>query len=1163
MRLGLFRAASTGRPTPRTGRSWLTRLGTSTIAFALAVLCVALPFWALTDGNLTDAAGWANILALPATVVGLVLTVVGQRQTRRLRDDEPVPPRRRPWMAPPLDRMIERPDVGTELLRTLTEARPTEVALTTELQGAGGFGKTRLATWVCHRPEINERYPGGLLWTVVGQEVGGADLAVRVNDLIFALTGERSTLADPEAAGAELGRLLDEQPPILLIVDDVWDDAQLRPFRFGGRRTTRLVTTRVPDLLPAGGVRIVVDAMSLRQARTLVVHGVPNVPTDLAERLATLAGRWPVLLNLINGVLRRRVRRKQSPPDAARDIIDQLVRDGPATFDPARSADRSQAVSATVGASLRMLTAEDQQRYLDLGMFPEDVEIPVSVLEALWDGNRVHQLCEDLVGLGLVADYRLDAPEARLVLHDIMRAFLQSRRSAGEWSVAHGRLVDAAAHELHSEEGVTPWWLLPDDARYLWRYLPYHLHRAGRPADLLRVVTDLRWVEEKTRRFGSVAAVQADLDLTDQPVAKLLERHLGRAAALLGPIEPPAALGATLASRLHQVAGLEELLEPYRAGLARPRLEPAWPLPDAVEDQSTQTGHSGGVTGCVFSSDQSLLVTVSDDGTVRIWRVADGSQQNVLLGHAGGIWDCAFSPDSALLATASTDRTVRVWNVTTGETVAVLYGHTDWVRSCAFSPDGTLLASTSADGTVRLWGAADWRPLATLHGHTAEVRNCAFSPDGRLLASASNDGTVRVWRSATGTTVAVLAHQGGPVWDCAFAHDGRLLAAATTGLVRLWRTSDWQQAGVLHGRGDEIDSCAFSPDDAQVAGTSYGMVQVWRPAVGPEPTVLGGHTGAVWACAFSPDGTMLATASNDQTARIWRTSDRTTLRVLAGGPSKVNSCAFSPDGRIVATTDYSGAVLLRDVETGHRTGVLRGHDSRAISCAFSPDGRLLATTSKGDVRLWNVGEGSEYATLTGHTDWVRSCMFSPDGTLLATASADRSVRLWSVLDAQPLARFDDAASGFRSCAFSPDGSWMAAGTAVGAVRLWRPRDGRTATITGHTGGVHSCAFSPDGSLLATVSGDRTVRLWRTADHTLYASLSGHTSWADRCAFSPDGSLLATVSNDQTIRLWEVKTGTCVCALRVGGPLSWVAWHPDGTRLCAVGGVGTYVLRYLP
>lgn len=106
-----------------------------------------------------------------------------------------------------------------------------EVGLTTGLAGAGGFGKTRLATWVCHRPEIEQRYPGGLLWATVGQEVRGVDLAERINDLAFSLCGQRPAISDPATAGAELGRLLDEREPVLLVIDDGWEEAQLRSFQ--------------------------------------------------------------------------------------------------------------------------------------------------------------------------------------------------------------------------------------------------------------------------------------------------------------------------------------------------------------------------------------------------------------------------------------------------------------------------------------------------------------------------------------------------------------------------------------------------------------------------------------------------------------------------------------------------------------------------------------------------------------------------------------------------------------------------------------------------------------------------------------------------------------------------------------------------------------------
>ncbi len=1140
-------------------------MGWLLLGSALIVVSVALPAWALAAGDLNAVAGWANILALPVSVLGLVFIVAdraGARGTVHTVDG------RRPWMAPPLDRMVERPELGGRLVAALTAPGSAVVGLTTGLHGAGGFGKTRLATWACHRPEIDRRYPGGLLWVAVGQEVRGADLAVRINDLAFALSGQRPAIFDPDAAGAELGRLLNERDPVLLVIDDVWDEAQLRPFRIGGQPCTRLVTTRVPELLSGRGPRIAVDEMSADQARQLVAGEVVGLPAEAADRLARLAGRWPVLLNLVNGALRRRVARGQPPQRAAEEIARRLAVEGPAAFDPARPADRSRAVAATVEASLALLDPAGRERYLDLAIFPEDVDIPLDVLGLLWPGCRVDALSEELVGLGLVADYRLDPPGPRLVVHDVMRAYLRTARSATEHAAVHRRLTGTAAAVLphRDERAPVAWWLLPADAGYLWRYLPHHLDQAGQGGELTGLVCDLRWVEAKTRRFGSVVAVEADLQLVDTPTATALRQALRRAAPLLGPIEPPAALGATLASRLQAVPGLHALVNGYRAALPRPLLEPVWPLPDQPDsDQpAVASGHAGMVTGCAFSPDGALLATTSDDGTTRVWQVADGTERAVLTGHTGGVWGCAFSPDGRLLATAGNDRTARLWQVATGAEVAVLSGHTGWVTSCAFSPDGALLATTSDDGTARLWEVAQGTLRAVLSGHTGRKWRCAFSTDGVLLATASADQTVRLWQVANGTEHRLLASHASGAWGCAFAPDNRLLATGgDDGTVRIWRVADGTEHAVLSGHTDRVWDCVFSPDGTLLAATNRREVRLWKVATGTQAAVLTGHP--VWDCAFSPDGAMLATAGADGTARLWDVATGAEMAVLTGRTSLVTDCAFSPDGILLATAREDGTIQLWQVADVSHHQTLTGHGDRVRGLAFSPDGTVLATAGyDGTARLWRVIDGSPVAVLTGHPDGVSCCAFSPDGTLLATAGYEGTALLWQVADGTRRQALTGHTWRVNACRFSPDGTLLATVSIDRTVRLWRVADGTTANVlTGHTDTIDSCTFSPDGAPLATTSDDQTVRLWNIPDGTAHSVLTGHTSWVEGSAFSPDGTLLATTGHDGTVRLWQIPSGSCHCALRLAGPLFGIVWHPSGTILCTVGGPAIHLLAYRP
>ena len=165
------------------------------------------------------------------------------------------------------------------------------------------------------------------------------------------------------------------------------------------------------------------------------------------------------------------------------------------------------------------------------------------------------------------------------------------------------------------------------------------------------------------------------------------------------------------------------------------------------------------------------VLTASQDDQLRLWKVRDGSSQD-LPGAPAQVQDAAFSPNGKLVAAAQ-QKTIRVWRTVTLEEVAEMRGHQDWVNQIDFREDGRNLLSASSDGTARVWETGSGLSLMALRGHSASVDQAGFVGDGTLAVTVSQDGTARTWDVGTGTE---LRRHGKRVTDLALSSDGKTVA---------------------------------------------------------------------------------------------------------------------------------------------------------------------------------------------------------------------------------------------------------------------------------------------------------------------------------------------------------------------------------------------------
>ena len=323
--------------------------------------------------------------------------------------------------------------------------------------------------------------------------------------------------------------------------------------------------------------------------------------------------------------------------------------------------------------------------------------------------------------------------------------------------------------------------------------------------------------------------------------------------------------------------------------------------------------------------------------------------------------------------------------------------------------------------------------------------------------------------------------------------------------------------GIRVSHKQAVHAVAFSPDGSLLAtGSDDGTARVVEARTGHEVARVT-HPRPVRAVAFSPDGSLLATASFDGTARVVEAGGGDEVaRVTHSGP--VRAVAFSPDGFLLATGSFDATARVVEARTSHEVAhVTHGQPVRAV--AFSPEGSLLATGSlDGTARVVEAGTGDEVARVT-HSRPVRAVAFSPDGSLLATGSDDATARVVEARTGHEL--HCTRGKEVLALAFSPDGSLLATGSLDGTARLVEARTGDEVARVTHSRLVRAVSFSPDGSLLATASVDGTARLVeeRTGDEVARVT---HSRLVRAVTFSPDGSLLATGSFDSTARVVELR-----------------------------------------
>ncbi|MGP3960666.1 BTAD domain-containing putative transcriptional regulator [Nonomuraea sp. 3N208] len=435
--------------------------------------------------------------ALRAIHAGILRAEAGLRPSVEGRPSRRGVPRRLP---PAPAAFIGREALAAEAAEVLTGGADRTAPPIVAVTGAGGVGKSAFAVHVAHL--VRDSYPGGQLYLRLhGTSPHPTDPGAALARFLRALGIAPGDLPRGLDERAELYRDVLSDRRVLVVLDDVADERQLRPLLPADPRCAVLLTSRrrlagIEDVRPVP-LDVLSTDESLDLLRGLLDDDRAEAEPEAAAELVAHCGGLPLALRVAAARLRHRPRTRLA------DLAAQLGRD---RLDWLEAGDV--AVRASIALSYRQLGTGQRRLFRRLGL-PATPEFTGWTAAALLDGGgeAADRLLDDLVEVHLVEHVGRGITGPRYRLHDLV--YLVARELAVQEEPEQERqaALGRALHGWHdvaaaADARLPHWYGLDPEPEPEWR-VPATTRQAA-------ALDPMTWFGEEAHLLGAAVRQAAD-----------------------------------------------------------------------------------------------------------------------------------------------------------------------------------------------------------------------------------------------------------------------------------------------------------------------------------------------------------------------------------------------------------------------------------------------------------------------------------------------------------------------------------------------------------------------------------------------------------------------------------------------------------------------------
>lgn len=630
-----------------------------------------------------------------------------------------------------------------------------------------------------------------------------------------------------------------------------------------------------------------------------------------------------------------------------------------------------------------------------------------------------------------------------------------------------------------------------------------------------------------------------------------------------------------------------------------------------LQYQETYFYHEGDVLQASWNADETQIITVSSDDTIRLWDVETGAiiREFRHEGLNGNIW----SEDQTRLVTWSRNGTLHIWDVTTGEFIfSVSYQgdnqtSTSIIHASLNNTESEILI-WSDDGKIQVWDINENRALYTLQHkfvaprtriinqmsswNSSDTKIVTWSDDGNIYVWNANNGEIlqhiyeegaegALWNS-TGTRLVTWSSNNASVWDMnnqeilftaqhdhwirgvKWNRDGtKLMTRGQDGYVHIWDGTSGANLLTVQPQALVWGASWNSGETEIVTWNSNGVVQIWDVATG-NLVFSGQHDDDVNGAMWNSDETKLLTWSDDRSLRVWDVvNDQLIFTAYHGQDDERPYFLFD----IGATWNHDSTRILSWAKdntariwntNSHDVLTTVQHKAAVWGVSWNLDyTQLLTWSMDGTARITDIASGNTVFTLNRQEHIVYASLNSDESKLL-TWTPSGVIQIVDI--AKDLVTFQTTQERLIGATWNSEGTKLLAWSADGLIQVWNieqnkldfsVKHGDISIETGYSPFDVAAAWNDDETRILVWSIDGIVQIWDSVNETVVFKIS-HEDAVMRATWNDDETQLLTWSADGTIHTWDLTSGRLLftAELEPEQAIYGVSWSEDETKLIA-------------